>query len=655
MKTKFYFVCFLSLLFSTANIRAQAPAWSWAKSGGGTANDGSTGVAADASGNVYMTGTFSSPTIDFGTGTMTNAGIVNFYIVKYDVNGNVLWTRSGGGNYLDYSWGLATDPAQNLLVCGSFQSDTIDLGTGALVNDSANFRDIFLGKYDSLGNTLWSKRFGGKKDDLASSIATDTAGNMYVAGYFKSDSLSIDAITVQLLSPSTSFLAKFDPNGNALWVRTAGGYSGATHLALDGAGNVTYAGNFLYLNLVIGTDTLTNTDGWGNITDDIYVARYTSSGNFLWAKNFGGTDQDYLTGLAADPAGNSFVTGYFFSDSIQFDGFTKVNHSGGGSDDYYFARYDANGNALWVQGIPERYAEGYAVRADAFGGVYVAGNFSDTTATFGNTVLHQDTSAAAFSALFLTKYTTSGNAVWAKSISMTDYSGIWALTTNAGGDLFMIGDFSSNTLQLDSLTLTNTTTGSQIFDAFISKIGTPCHAYYTVQPDTAPHTWIAIDYATGAAPLTYSWNWGDGNTSPGATPSHTYATAGNYNICQTITDANNCADTYCDSSVYLNRPASGSSTVTIFVVGSIPSGLVDPGATGVALVVYPNPSNSKVTISGGEINSTYSVTDMTGKLLLSGKLMAPFEVLDLGKFARGIYFLTVTGKNEQIVRKIIRD
>jgi hypothetical protein len=74
-----------------------------------------------------------------------------------------------------------------------------------------------------------------------------------------------------------------------------------------------------------------------------------------------------------------------------------------------------------------------------------------------------------------------------------------------------------------------------------------------------------------------------------------------------------------------------------------------------ALVVYPNPSNSQVTISGSEINSTYTLTDMTGKQLLSGKLSAPYEVLDLGKFARGIYFLTVTGKNEQLVRKIVRD
>jgi hypothetical protein len=558
MKVNFYLSCLLFFGLSSSQIQAQAPAWSWAKSGGGTANDGSTAIAADASGNAYMAGTFASPSIDFGAGPMLNAGIQNFYIVKYDAAGNVLWNRCGGGNNIDYCWGVAADLSANVLICGSFASDSMDLGAGFLHNDSAGFRDIFLCKYDSTGNILWSKSFGGKKDDHASSIATDAAGNFYVSGNFKSDSLSLDTITVPLLTPSTSFLAKFDSGGHVIWVRTAGGYSRATNVAVDGAGNITYAGSFLYLNLIIGTDTLTNTDGWGNITEDLFVARYTPSGNFLWAKKFGGTDQDYISGMSVDPAGNCFVTGYFFSDSITFDSFTKLNHSGGGSDDYYFARYDVNGNALWVQGIPERYAEGYAMHADAFGGVYVAGSFSDSTATFGNTVLHQDTGASAFSSLFITKYSTAGNAIWAKSINITDYCGIWGLTTSPGGDLLMIGDFSSNTLLLDSLTLTNTTSGSQIFDAFIAKVGTPCHAYYTVQPDTAPHTWIALDHATGAAPLTYSWNWGDGNTSPGATPSHTYATAGNYNICQTITDANNCTDTYCDSSVYLNRPASGS-------------------------------------------------------------------------------------------------
>ena len=654
MKSYLYLAALLTCLFISTlpNVYAQAPAWSWAKGAVGTGQDGENGIATDVTGNVYITGWYASPTIDFGNGPLTNAGIVNFFVVKYDVSGNILWTRTGGGSNEDEGWAITTDPTGNVLVCGSFKSDSIDFGTGTLLNDSAGIRDIFLSKYDSTGTILWAKRIGSKKEDSPTCIATDSAGNFYVGGYFRSDSLSFDTITVHLISPATSFLAKFDSGGNALWVRTAGGYSAAIAVGVDGSGNVTFAGNFVYLNMTIDTVTLANTDGFGN-TDDIYMARYSPAGNLLWAKNYGGDDQDYLTGLSIDIAGNCYVTGYHFSYTILFDTLSLPNVTSGGAD-FYFTRYDANGNALWATKTPEGYVQGDAVKADSFGNVYVAGSFSDSTATFGNTVLFFDTSAGVYNTLFLAKYTAAGNAVWAKSINALNYTYIYGLTTDAGGNVFMAGEFTGPTLYFDSLSLTNTTSNGAT-DIYISKIGIPCHAYYTIQPDTAPHTWFAIDYATGAAPLTYSWNWGDGNTSPGATPAHTYAVAGNYNICQTITDANNCTDTYCDSSVYLNRPSGSSNPVTIYVISSVPTGLIDPGSNDNTLAVYPNPSNSRVTISGGGINSTYELTDITGKLLKSGTFTEVFNELDLSNFVKGIYILTVTGKNERVSKKIVRD
>ncbi len=83
---------------------------------------------------------------------------------------------------------------------------------------------------------------------------------------------------------------------------------------------------------------------------------------------------------------------------------------------------------------------------------------------------------------------------------------------------------------------------------------------------TCSLNWIAVNQATGVAPISYLWSWGDGTSSTGATPSHIYSTPGYYNICLTITDANGCTGMYCDSSTYIFRSNSEASMITINVI-----------------------------------------------------------------------------------------
>jgi PKD repeat protein len=78
-------------------------------------------------------------------------------------------------------------------------------------------------------------------------------------------------------------------------------------------------------------------------------------------------------------------------------------------------------------------------------------------------------------------------------------------------------------------------------------------AYFTLQPDTAPHTWSVLNQCSGSTAINYVWSWGDNSTSTGATPSHTYDSAGYYNICVFVQDNNGCSNTYCDSNAYLYK------------------------------------------------------------------------------------------------------
>jgi hypothetical protein len=114
----------------------------WAKSAGGitagpNTGDWAEGISTDASGNIVVTGKFSSPTITFGTITLTNTdsfALGDVFVVKYDPSGNVLWGKSVGGTGDDLGYGISTDASGNLVVTGHFSSPTITFGATILTN-----------------------------------------------------------------------------------------------------------------------------------------------------------------------------------------------------------------------------------------------------------------------------------------------------------------------------------------------------------------------------------------------------------------------------------------------------------------------------------------------------------------------------------------
>src|SRR5690606_8330373 len=123
------------------------------KSADGIYGDGGYGISTDANGNVLVTGFFGSPSITFGSTTLTNAsstGKDELFIVKYDPNGNVLWAKSAGGINGDWGNSISTDANGNVLLTGYFSSSSITFGSTTLTN--AGSYDIFIAKYDSSGN-----------------------------------------------------------------------------------------------------------------------------------------------------------------------------------------------------------------------------------------------------------------------------------------------------------------------------------------------------------------------------------------------------------------------------------------------------------------------------------------------------------------------
>ena len=116
----------------------------WAKNAGGTSWDVANSITVDASCNTYMTAYLVSPTLTFGATTLTNAGYSDIFLTKYDAIGNVLWAKSAGGTAWDKTNSVALNTSGNVYMTGVFISPTLTFGSTTLTNVGGD--DIFLAK-----------------------------------------------------------------------------------------------------------------------------------------------------------------------------------------------------------------------------------------------------------------------------------------------------------------------------------------------------------------------------------------------------------------------------------------------------------------------------------------------------------------------------
>jgi hypothetical protein len=304
----------------------------WAK---GVENVLATSAATDASGNVFVTGYFFSPNATFGAFTLTNTDtsvfLADIFVVKYDASGNVIWAKSEGSFGEEEVPFIATDSFGNVYVTGAFgYTNTLNIGNLTLTNtDSAGY-DIFIVKYDAAGNVLWAKSAGGEgSSDYTFGIACDASGNIYLTGEYYSPSITFGTTTLYNTDTSStgvnfeSFIVKYDASGNMQWAHGIGGTSWdfGYDIVTDVSGNIYVTG--LYADSVtFGATTLSNVNPGAF---NIFIAKYNTVGNVLWAKAAGGSGNDYVQGIAIDAVGNIFITGSYFSPSMIFGQDTLTN------------------------------------------------------------------------------------------------------------------------------------------------------------------------------------------------------------------------------------------------------------------------------------------------------------------------------------------
>lgn len=389
----------------------------WAKSAGGTGNDQAYAVCTDRLGNVFIAGYFNSPSITFGSFTLNRSSSLAYssaFIVKYDANGNVLWAKSAGAQPKDVvAYSVSADATGNTFITGYFESPTVAFGSYTLTNAGAG-ANIFIAKYDVNGNVLWAKSAAGTNNDYGHAVSADASGNAFVTGSFSSPTTTFDSYTLTCAGNADIFIAKYDANGNVLWVKSSGGakddiaYSISTDAEIVNdvsTGNFFVTGYFRSTAITFDTYTLVANPGSFNL----FVTKYDANGNVLWTKGTGGTGKgaagngDIGYSVNADGMGNVFVTGYFQSPTVAFN-YDTLTVPSTSPDPLFIVKYDANGNILCASALPSGGDDQNGVSADRFGNAYIAGDFEVNPFIVGPSTLHLTSTTPGGENVFVSKY-----------------------------------------------------------------------------------------------------------------------------------------------------------------------------------------------------------------------------------------------------------
>jgi hypothetical protein len=354
----------LVLLSSASHPPAAGQTHLWSESFGGILHVGARAIAVDGSDNVLVAGLFQR-TANFGGAALTARGTGDVFVAKYNAGGGHVWSKQLGGDGLERARGMAVDTNGEVFVTGFFQR-TVVFGGGPLA--SAGLGDIFLAKYDAAGNHIWSKRFGGGGSDTGISVAVDGSGNVILTGEFQ-QTADFGGGPVTSAGSWDVFVVALDADGNHLWSRFFGDTDAdrGWGVAADGAGNVVVTGEYRR-SANFGGGAL-----WSLGLNDIFVAKYTASGDHVWARSYGQGGEDRGLDIAVDGSSNILLTGR-----------TASGNFGGGIVTpwgLFVVKLAGDGKHIWSRGFHGN-LDFPAIAVDGIGNVVVSGDIQ-TTVDFG--------------------------------------------------------------------------------------------------------------------------------------------------------------------------------------------------------------------------------------------------------------------------------
>jgi hypothetical protein len=392
------------------------------------------------------------------------------------------WAKQAGGEDSDWGNAITTDPDGNIIVVGTFLSDTMTLGSTALANSDTLSMAMFVAKYSPSGDLLWASNAitpSASKTTTGTGVATDAIGNVFVVGDLSSDSVSFDGNWIVHDNDGGgyygySYVVKYDPDGNFLWFRKATGGYGTEGVTVDGNGDV----------LFIGKGPIVAIDGTFIISNDRhFIVKYSNAGDFLWvsgttfsaASSYGFNAEWDSKAVFADAGNNVYMAGWSGLDTTFFNAEKTIYVANNGSlRNAFLVKYDSNGEALWAKGasrteVPNSVSnitpEWIYASGDA---VYLTGWWQGDSLRMDNNPITADFQGSSQN-MFAAKFDLAGNNLWVRTFgsSGNDYGRGMALDSD--GNAYLAGTIEGNELHYSNSMVATTMGGNH---AIVFKIGT---------------------------------------------------------------------------------------------------------------------------------------------------------------------------------------
>jgi len=354
---------------------------------GGSGNDAGYGVAVDGAGNAYVTGNTTStnfPTVSALQGTNHGGvfGSLDAFVSKLNAAGTALvYNTYLGGTGDDYGFGIAVDPTGNAYVTGRTTSTNFPTTANAYQTTNHGNNDAFVSKLSATGAALmYSSYLGGANDDDGYGIAADAAGDAYVTGLTTSTDFPTTAGSLQPALNgyyNNAFVAKVNTAASGPASLVYGTYLGGTGVSGDSgqAIAVDAAGDAYVTGYTTSSDFPTTAGApqrtFGGVYDLFVTKVNPAGGAFVYSIYLGGSSDDEAYGIAVDPSGQAYVTGFTASANFPTANATQRAFAGGGScgmtycGDAFIAALDEGGTALrfgsYLGGSGDNHGQGIAV------------------------------------------------------------------------------------------------------------------------------------------------------------------------------------------------------------------------------------------------------------------------------------------------------
>ncbi len=561
-------ILILSCLLTAVLSFAQQPKFEWAKKMGGIAADGGHSIALDVFGNVYTTGLFRG-TADFdpGPGTFNLTALNNYgdmFISKIDHQGSFVWAKRIGVSIYGTTASITIDMDGSVYTTSAFGgTNDFDPGPGVFNLTTKGGQGIFILKLDASGNFVWVKNIGGGRNARSFTVIVDGSKNVYTTGEFNDTT-------------------DFDP------------------------------------------DPLKNFNLITSGSSDIFISKLNSSGNFVWAKQMGGSLGGWGKSLALDKSGNLFTMGVFHG-TIDFDpGVNVFNLTAGINSNIFILKLDASGNLIWAKNIGgTTQLPGHSIAVDAFSNVYTTGYFYKTADfdpgldTFNLTALDRSQDA------FISKLDQSGNFVWAKRLGGEGTVYCYPIALDAFGNVYTSGSF-SGTMDSDPNMGTNTMTSIGAYNIFISKLNSSGNFLWSANLGAGSAVSMVLD-----------------------TKGNIYSTGG----FEKTTDFDP------DSSVIFNLTSAGQSDIFVHKMSNQTSGISE-NIKKYIITVWPNPSTEILNIDFENLNYrslNIQIINLYGQIVLEETTTSQQSQFNIQHLPAGLYFVKVISDNQIIAtQKIVK-